>query len=257
MSVVNNYSPAVGEDFSTSYGPEPYDLNFVFPLNFAALESERVKLVPYLPRLHAEAYMAEVTAAPELQHYLFFLHTTLGEHLAFVEGYIRRSPGNAAFAVIDKTAPDTTGLSGCDGTFAGVIGFLDASDTNLSLEIGWVVTFPRFQRTYVTSNAIGILMRYCLDPPEKGGLGLRRVLWQANMKNARSIGAAKRMGFLMEGVMRWMRVLPECKEGNGRPVRESDSKKNQPGRDGAVLAISYEEWDNGSREYTQALVDRE
>lgn len=41
----------------------------------------------------------------------------------------------------------------------------------------------------------------------KGGVGLRRVQWQANSVNEVSRKVAERIFFSLEGVMRWERVL--------------------------------------------------
>ncbi|PFH45122.1 hypothetical protein AMATHDRAFT_71982 [Amanita thiersii Skay4041] len=50
-----------------------------------------------------------------------------------------------------------------------------------------------FQRTRVTSNAVGLLLPYCLDVPSAEGLGLRRVVWQASVLNSKSVKVANRM----------------------------------------------------------------
>ena len=119
------------------------------------------------------------------------------------------------------------------------------------------MAFTSFQRTYVTSNAVGLLLRYCLEIPAKGGLGLRRVQWKANPLNKASIKTATRMGFKEEGVLRWFFPLhDEKKVGHGRPLREVDPLPNKPGRDSALLAITCEDWEAGGRESVQALVDR-
>jgi RimJ/RimL family protein N-acetyltransferase len=84
-----------------------------------------------------------------------------------------------------------------------------------------VLVFPERQRTYVTSNAIGLLLRYCLElpsGPQRPGLGFRRVLWTAHTENRASQAAARRMGFKEEGVERWAYVIPEGMEGNGIPL---------------------------------------
>jgi len=153
------------------------------------------------------------------------------------------------FAVLDKThsvdAPaETTGhaQSGAQPRLAGVIGFLNASPAHLSVEIGWVLILPAYQRTHVTSNAIGLLLHYCLEPPP-AGLGLRRVQWQANARNRASVRAAERMGFVLEGVLRWQRVLGERKEGNAAPVGRKEAGSQMPGRDSAMLAICWDDWE--------------
>lgn len=104
---------------------------------------------------------------------------------------------------------------------------------------------PRFQRTFVATNANGLAISYLLDPPPRG-LALRRVQWQANAANERSVNAAKRLGFEFEGVVRWQRVLPSGKPHNGVPENELPEvmgKKMGPGRHTALLAICWDEWE--------------
>lgn len=129
-------------------------------------------------------------------------------------------------------------------TFAGVMAFMTASVVNASAEIGCILIFPQFQRTHVLTNAAGLLLAYCLDPPEQGGLGLRRVQWQANTENLPSINAAKRLGFKMEGVLRWWRVLPPQKKGLV-PAEKDRGDGRGPGRDEAMLSICFDDWENG------------
>jgi RimJ/RimL family protein N-acetyltransferase len=84
----------------------------------------------------------------------------------------------------------------------------------LSTGIGYVTIFPSFQRTYVTPNAVGILLRYYLELPTAPwpGLGLRRVQWVAHTFNQPSYyNAAVRLGFCYEGTLRLHWVIPEGK----------------------------------------------
>jgi len=50
-------------------------------------------------------------------------------------------------------------------------------------ELGPVIVLPEFQRTFVSMNAIGLLLKYVLDLPAQGGLGYRRVQWTADPLN--------------------------------------------------------------------------
>ncbi|KAI0067608.1 acyl-CoA N-acyltransferase [Artomyces pyxidatus] len=247
MSFTNSYKPsAVNSGFRDYYGPDPYDVNFVFPLHLETLETTRVKLTPFIPAIYAQAYLDQVNAAPALQRWLPFDHHSLDELLPFVETFVRANSECVVFAIIDKPS----------GKFAGIIGLIYTSDANLRTEIGWVVVFPTFQRTYVASNAIGALLRYCLELPTASppGLGLRRVQWTANVRNEPSVKAAQRMGFKMEGVMKWTIVLSEEKE--GYKAREGDPLIAKPGRDSAMLAIYGEDWENGMKEHVQKMIDR-
>jgi len=142
-------------------------------------------------------------------------------------------------------------------TPAGVVALLETYPQNLSTEVGLLVTFPRYQRTHLTSNMVGLLLQYCLELPENGGLGLRRVQWQANVQNAASINASKRMGFLWEGVKRWDRVIPASV---GKPntverlPREGDSRMADLGRHTALLAVCWDDWEDGTREKVKELM---
>lgn len=158
------------------------------------------------------------------------------------------------FAVFDKTKAHHVG----DGQLAGVIGFCEASAANLQAEIAFVLISPQFQRTHVTSNAIGLLLHYTLDIPIDGGLGLRRVVWKANSLNIPSIKAAERMGFTKEGVLRWHWVLPDGRQvgGNGKPVRHGDPRPNALGRDTVVLSLCWDDWEASGRAQVDAAMAR-
>lgn len=163
------------------------------------------------------------------------------------------------FAVYDKTrcSADTTGIDEGLGALAGLIGLVKTSMMNLSTEIGPVLILPSFQRTHVTSNAIGLMLRYILDPPSQAGLGLRRVVWQANSNNLPSIKAAERLGFKHEGVARWAFVLPEGKRiGNGLERRTEDPKRKNLGRDSVMLSICWDEWEDGGRRLVDTVIAR-
>lgn len=165
-----------------------------------------------------------------------------------------------AFAIFDKTR----GKEGGEGELAGMLGYTNTSPENLSTEIAFVLVLPPYRHTHVTSNAVGLLMHYALDLPSPlsgpGGLGLRRVVWQANAVNEASIRAAERMGFRMEGIKRWDRVfhdgLSKGKVGNGRDGRVGEGREGDLGRDTAVLAICWDDWEGGGRERVDGVMNR-
>jgi RimJ/RimL family protein N-acetyltransferase len=233
------------------YGPDPYDINWMMPLHETTFESDRVKLTPFVPSLYARSYADQVKAHPNIHRYYPLDLTSLDKILLEIETLIRRRPTNILFAIIDKARGDA---------FAGLIGLIGASPTNLSVEIGWIVVFPEFRRTYVTSNAVGLLLNYCLQlpsaPPERRGLGFRRVQWSAHPENQPSIALAKRMGFKEEGLMRWTWVVPQVVEGNGIPLRDGDPKSPNPGRHSAVFSLCADDWENGARELVRHMIDR-
>lgn len=226
------------------------------PLHEVTLESERVKLMPFVPSLHAKKYAEQIAAHPELHHYFSFNPTTLDEILTMIELMVRRDPTWILFAIIDKAHGD-------GGTFAGMVALVNALPPYLSVTIAWAIVFPEHQRTYVTSNAIGLLLQYCLElptgtggRPERPGLGLRRVQWTAHTANTASHATARRMGFREEAVMRWMYVIPEGMEGNGIALRDTDPKWPMPGRDSLILSMCADDWESGGREHVQRMIDR-
>jgi RimJ/RimL family protein N-acetyltransferase len=228
MSWTNSYRAPPPPDPSELYGPTPYDFNFAFPLHAAALRNERVALVPFVPRVHAAPLFAAFGSAAEqaaLFRHLPWRFASLEHMLALLEQGFRRDPGCCLFVIIDRTTPgpfaidaertegEGNGEGGGEGergarttgALAGTIGIIHGDAPNLRAEIGAVIVLPAFQGTHVARNAIGLLLRYCLDLPgaPSPGLGLRRVEWLAHPDNAASAGVATKMGFVEEGLMRW------------------------------------------------------
>jgi len=179
----------------------------------------------------------------------------------FYEPIVHRNPGFVLFLLLDKTRQSdtpSTKIEGEDGAIAGHIGYISSSAPNLTTEIGYIIILPPFQRTHVTSNAVGLMMHYALDLPDRGGLGLRRMFWQASALNAGSRRLAERMGFNFEGITRWDRVLPENKQfGNGIEVRDGDPRGSKHGgRDTAVFSHCWDDWEGGGRDKVDAIMAR-
>ena len=251
MAYTNSYKEPEATLLPGYFGPDPYDINWAFPLYEEALESERVKLTPFVPSLHAREYAAQVTAHPDLHQWYPFSLTSLDEILTEVELRARRTPTNILFAIIDKAR---------DNALAGVIALLDTSAFNLSVEIGWLVVFPAFQRTYVTSNAVGILLRYALELPDpdtgRGGMGFRRVQWTAHAANLPSHAVARRMGMQEECVVRWSMVMPSGAVGNGIAVRDGDPMSGRAGRDSIIFSLCADDWEKGGRSDVVDVIKR-
>jgi len=234
----------------------PYDLNFCFPIR--ELSNERVKLTPFIPSIHAPGYFALSSSHPELYAHIPFGPFATEKELVdeFIEGIVQPKNDFLLYAVIDKTRPNSKEDE--EGALAGVIAYLNTSTANLSTEIGCVITLPPFQRTHVTSNAIGLLLQHALELPSNGGLGLRRVQWQANSVNAASLRTAERMGFKMEGILKWDRIFyggkAKGKVGNGRELPRGNN--DDLGRDTALLSLCWDDWEEDARVKVQAAMDR-
>ncbi|GLB40436.1 putative acetyltransferase (GNAT) domain containing protein [Lyophyllum shimeji] len=225
-------------------------INFCLPLP-PVIETRRVTLTPFIPSHHGDAFFNGFAAAgPDLSCYLPISFPTYEALLEFVHR-VGSDPSSVLFAIIDKTK-GTKGSARMDECLAGMIGFLHASERNRALEIGPIIVLPAFQRTFVATNAIGALLKYCLDVPADGGLGLRRVCWTAHPENAASVKAAERMGMKREGLMRWTWTLPPEKV--GRPCGKE--RGEGLGRDSILLAICWDDWEEGAKEQVEKLIER-
>jgi RimJ/RimL family protein N-acetyltransferase len=249
IAIVNRYQPPAIEPAQDLWGPEQeYDINFIWPLHSETLENDVLKLTPFIPRIHAQAFWdAFHPHAEALTAHIPWVLPNISALLNILE-YIRLQPEWVLLAVIDKTRPAQDG-SDPSGALSGMIGLLRSEPAQRKTEIGPVITLPAFQRTHVTSNAIGLLLHYCLNLPSASppGLGLRRVMWGAPAGNPASLKAALRMGFQEEGTLRWQRVYPEGKE--GVVPRENDPAKG-PGVHMISLGLCWDDWENGGRQQT-------
>ncbi|KAH9484923.1 hypothetical protein JR316_0001825 [Psilocybe cubensis] len=255
MAFVNNYRPPTPPKLDLSLNKDkPYSINCNIDLP-KVLETDRVQLVPFIPSLHAESVYETISSNPQIERFLPISWPTLESFLTFIETFIRQQYDTALFTIIDKTRTPASGPNNhvTNGRIAGLIGWLHASPQNLSVEIGPVIVFPEFQRTFVSANAIGLLLRFFLDLPAQGGQGFRRVVWCASPANEASIAAAEKMQFVKEGVTRWLWILPEGKEG-GRPV--DGTRGAGPGRDSVVLSLCWDDWEAHARDEVTKRMER-
>jgi RimJ/RimL family protein N-acetyltransferase len=255
MAFVNNYVPPQHKDVDITL-KEEYDTNSAIAIP-VVLETSRVQLVPFHPILHAKAfYIAYEKDAAAIDKYLPMEWPTFESFLILIEAFVRSDTASALFTIIATTEVPDAELSPqvMNGRVAGLIGWLHASPAHLTVEIGPVIVLPEFQRTHVTSNAIGLLLCYFLDTSMDGGLGFRRVVWCASPLNTTSITTAKKMCFVQEGVMRWTWVIPEGKEGNLKPVDGRRGIRN--GRDSVLLALCWDDWVNGANEQVAKRMER-
>lgn len=146
-----------------------------------------------------------------------------------------------------------------EDTFAGLAGLTtptaSTATSNLTADMGQLL-LPRYHCTFVGTHANGLLLHHLLDPTPNG-LALRRVQWQPNASNTASVNAAKRLGFRLEGVMRWAVVLPWGKIGDTvREGREQGETEGRKARHTAMLALCWDDWEGGGRDYVDRLMAR-
>lgn len=77
----------------------------------------------------------------------------------------------------------------------GHASFLDIHAQNGVTEIGYIWFAPRMQRTRAATESLFLMLSHAMDD-----LGYRRMQWRCNSLNAKSRGAAHRLGFRFEGI---------------------------------------------------------
>lgn len=182
------------------------------------------------PFVHGQAYWDGTKDHPEIYTFIPETPPSPSAFLDIIQTRVQASPTVIVFAVLDKTQPGVP--------LAGIIGLLNTSTESLMTELGWLLTLPAFQRTHVTTNAIGLLLTWCLDSRAHGGLSLRRVQYQTNTENAGSIRKAELFGFTREMVQRYTRVV------------------HKPGKwDTVMYSMCWDDWVH-HRETVHALMSR-
>lgn len=253
-------------------------MNFVFPVNLDRLQNERLRLVPLVlcpDSINEQFYHETNVLNPEL--WLYFPRgpfLSLEAYLTFFNRELRDNSTRLILAILLKAGtvsrrnPEDGSVETIEveeNTFAGTSGLTDASASDSRIEVGFVMVLPKFQRTFVNSDACCLLLKHLLDPVEGGDLGMRRVQWQANTQNQASINAAQRLGFTLEGVMRWQRVCTDNKKciseqdgerREGLPQRDIEGRKLGPGRHSAMLAICWDDWLSGGRDRIMSMLNR-
>ncbi|PKS08363.1 hypothetical protein jhhlp_005307 [Lomentospora prolificans] len=248
--------------------------NFNLPLDLSRLENDRLKLVPLEDNLEewADAYVQDANRNPQVYDWLTYgPFANAAEYVSWYNENCRNNTSELLLAIIlkagtvirkDPAAGETTTIQVTHGTFAGLCGLVGQPD-RATADLGQLL-ITRFQRTFVGTHANALLLHYCLDSVKEGGLGLRRVQWQANASNTASVNAAKRLGFQWEGLIRWQQVLPIGKMGSrdaglgreGLPKEGLDGREWGPGRHTAMLSLCWDDWVGGGREHVDSLVRR-
>lgn len=100
--------------------------------------------------------------------------------------------GATAFAVVDTTGTEAV---------AGVTAFYDVAHAVGRVEIGHTFYGRRWWGTHVNPAAKLLLLTQAFD-----GWGMTRVAFRADVRNARSLAAIRRLGARPEGVLRGHRV---------------------------------------------------
>ncbi|KAK7740467.1 hypothetical protein SLS53_005309 [Cytospora paraplurivora] len=228
------------------------------------ISNGRLKLIPFNTDLHSTAFVAQSVDHPELwAHMPSNLFPTVKElNAAFLDPgsssrFSYSNPENFTFAIIDKTRPPSP--EDDEGELAGTITYANTSKTHLSSEIGPVIVLPKYQRSHVTSNAVGLLLQYAFATAEEGGLGLKRMQWLCSTANSGSIKVAERMGYEKVGTIPYHHRFPlgkrRGKVGNGRPPPKGGDPDDL-WRDTIVYSLSWDIWEDSAKTKVEQAVSR-
>lgn len=234
---------------------------FHFPIS-TPIANDRVKLVPFDLDLHGAAFIAQSADHPELYANMSFTPFTtvneLKEPFNSPDSILSLSnSAHTTLAIIDKTrdrSPEDP-----EGELAGMVGYINTSRTHLSSEIGAIVVLPRYQRSHVTSNTVGLMLRYAFTAAEEGGMGLQRVQWHCSTANTASARVAERMGFEKVGRIPYHFKFPLGKRygklGNGRALPPG-SHPDDVWRDSFYYSLSWDVWEDEAREKAEKAMSR-
>lgn len=161
----------------------------------APLNGQYVRLQPLDPLVHGDALWLALQGPdsdPALWDYL--------PYGPFAEraGFAAWLAANAAsadplfFAVIDLNSQRAVGL----------LSFLRITPRDGCIEIGHIAFGRAMQRSPASTEAVYLLAELAM-----GRLGYRRLEWKCNARNARSMRAAERLGFVYEGTFRQHMVV--------------------------------------------------
>ena len=164
------------------------------PPERAPLEGETVRLEPVDAGRHAVDLFTASEGAPALWDYLAY-GPFPNQHV-FTEWLRERraSDDPLFYAVIDRES----------GTARGMASLMRIVPEHGVIEIGHIWFAPLLQRTRQATEAIFLLARHAFDD-----LGYRRFEWKCDSLNEPSRRAAKRFGFVFEGVFRQHMVIKD------------------------------------------------
>ncbi|PLR76681.1 GNAT family N-acetyltransferase [Bacillus sp. V3-13] len=122
-------------------------------------------------------------------------------------------------------------VSVSDGAIVGSTRFLDISEVNKSLEIGWTWYHPSVWRTRINTESKYLLLQHAF-----GKWGLNRVQFKTDARNVRSQQAIARLGAVKEGTLRKDRII-----------------RNNFARDSVYFSILNEEWPDVKKKLLEKL----
>lgn len=157
------------------------------------IEGPRVRLEP-LTLDHVDA-LAEFGLNPDLWRYRTEVVQTRDEMRSYVQNILDRQAAGAevGFVTIERNS----------GRVAGSTRFMDIDVRNRGLEIGGTFIDPRWQRTFVNTEAKYLMLRHAFETWD-----CVRVCLKTDSLNHRSHQAILRLGAKEEGIFRNHMIMP-------------------------------------------------
>ncbi|QLC73152.1 GNAT family N-acetyltransferase [Pseudomonas sp. LPB0260] len=161
----------------------------------APLQGRYVRLEPLDPAVHgADLWQALQGAGADLLLWDYLPYGPFTERADF-DAWLAANAASADplfFAVIDLAGQRAVGL----------LSFLRLAPKDGCIEIGHIAFGGVMQRSPASTEAVFLLAELAM-----GTLGYRRLEWKCDARNARSMRAAERLGFVYEGTFRQHRVV--------------------------------------------------
>lgn len=169
--------------------PLPAGWAGAMPLPVTPLEGRRIRLEPVDPPHHAPGLHAAFSAdtGGRIWTYLGYgPFPDAGAYRAFLEERLA-GPDPQGYVVREHET----------GRLSGIASYLRINPAHGVIEVGHICFAPALQATAAATETMFMMMRHVFDD-----LGYRRYEWKCDALNARSVQAARRLGFRFEGIFR-------------------------------------------------------
>lgn len=161
----------------------------------APLNGQYVRLQPLDPLVHGDD-LWQALQGPDSDPLLwdYLPYGPFAERAGFAAWLAANAAGADPqfFAVLDLASQRAVGL----------LSFLRITPRDGCIEIGHIAFGRAMQRSPASTEAVYLLAELAM-----GRLGYRRLEWKCNARNARSMRAAERLGFVYEGTFRQHMVV--------------------------------------------------
>jgi RimJ/RimL family protein N-acetyltransferase len=165
------------------------------PDGTTALRGERVGLEPLQAAAHGDALWHAATDGAD---------PILWKYLAYGPFDGDRAGFDAHLAAQEASADPRFYAVVVDGVACGVVSYLRMEPVHGVIEIGHIWFGAALQRTAAATELVFLLAAHAFDD-----LGNRRLEWKCDAANARSQAAARRFGFVFEGVFRQHMIVKD------------------------------------------------